>query len=99
MYFQLPPTSKHKLIVHLDKIMLQTGVQLNFCYQTDAVIQGKSGTESLMRFNPVNPERKSGHFVHNYQTRPPLLLAVLCLDLLTFFAFLMTTICFTFGTF
>lgn len=74
--------------------MLLAGVKLNLRYQADAVIQGKSGTESLMYFNPVNPEGKSGHFVHNYQTRPPLMLTVLFIVLLTYFNFLNQFDCF-----
>lgn len=66
----------------IGKMMLPAAVKLNLRYQADAVIQGKSGTESLMYFNPVTGWKWP--FCYNYQTRPPLTLNFLFLVLLPF---------------
>lgn len=51
--FSVLQRAQQNLIVQFGKMMLLAAVKLNFRYQADAVIQDKSGTESLMYFNPV----------------------------------------------
>lgn len=43
--------AQQNLIVQFGKMMLLAAVKLNLRYQADAVIEGESGTESLMNFN------------------------------------------------